>query len=150
MRPRGPEPEIWLKSRPFCWAMRFASGLANRRSPDACAETGLGAAAAGRAMAATSTGAATAAGAASAVISPALSPSSSNTAMVVLTNTPSVPSATRILPNTPSSTASTSIVALSVSISQRISPLSTTSPSDFIHLAKPPSVIVGDRAGIKI
>ena len=45
------------------------------------------------------------------------SPSASRTAIGVLTLTFSVPSATRIWPTVPSSTASTSIVALSVSIS---------------------------------
>ena len=51
---------------------------------------------------------------------------------------------------TPSSTASTSIVALSVSISAIKSPELTSSPSLTNHLAKVPSSIVGLRAGIKI
>ena len=54
-----------------------------------------------------------------------VSPSSSRMAIGSFTFTPSVPSATRILPSTPSSTASTSIVALSVSISAITSPAST-------------------------
>jgi hypothetical protein len=50
----------------------------------------------------------------------------------------------------PSSTASTSIVALSVSISAMTSPAATLSPSFFSHLARLPSSIVGDSAGIRI
>ena len=50
----------------------------------------------------------------------------------------------------PSSTASTSIVALSVSISAITSPDLIVSPSAFSHLARVPSSIVGDRAGIRI
>ena len=46
------------------------------------------------------------------------SPSSSSMAIGAFTFTPSVPSGTRILPSMPSSTASTSMVALSVSISR--------------------------------
>ena len=69
-------------------------------------------------------------------------------AMTVPTFTPSVPSATVIDEITPSSTASNSIVALSVSISARISPDFTLSPSLTNHLAKVPSSIVGESAGI--
>ena len=50
----------------------------------------------------------------------------------------------------PSSSASTSIVALSVSISAITSPLRTVVPSATSHLASVPSSIVGDRAGINI
>ena len=71
-------------------------------------------------------------------------------AIGVLTATPSVPAGTRILPKVPSSTASTSIVALSVSISAITSPERTASPSCFTQRARLPSVIVGDRAGISI
>src|SRR6266849_5389290 len=55
-----------------------------------------------------------------------------------------------ILARMPSSTASTSIVALSVSISARTSPDFTLSPTALTHLAILPSVMVGDRAGIRI
>src|SRR4051794_22726934 len=78
------------------------------------------------------------------------SPSPTSKAIGVLTATPSVPSAIRILPSLPSSTASTSMVALSVSISARISPDLTSSPSCLTHLASLPSVMVGDNAGIRI
>ena len=81
---------------------------------------------------------------------PGASPSSSSTAIGALTLTPSLPSGTRILPILPSSTASNSIVALSVSISARMSPDLTVSPSFTCHLASLPSSMVGDRAGIRI
>ena len=83
-------------------------------------------------------------------IASALSPSCSSTAIGVLTLTPSVPAGIRILPSVPSSTASTSMVALSVSISAMTSPEATLSPSFFSHLARLPSSIVGERAGIRI
>ena len=79
-----------------------------------------------------------------------LSPSSSNMAIAELTATAAVPSAINSLPIIPSSTASNSIVALSVSISARISPELTLSPSATSHFANVPSSIVGERAGIKI
>src|SRR5690606_5916193 len=79
----------------------------------------------------------------------AFSPSSSNTAISVLAATFSVPSLISNLPTTPSSTASTSIVALSVSISAMTLPGLTLSPSLTFHAAKVPSVIVGLSAGIR-
>src|SRR3954451_1925881 len=78
------------------------------------------------------------------------SPSPRSRAIGSLTFTPSVPAWTRILPSVPSSTASTSMVALSVSISAITSPDLTESPSFFSHLARLPSVIVGESAGIRI
>ena len=60
------------------------------------------------------------------------------------------PSATSSLPMVPSSTASNSIVALSVSISARMSPARTVSPSLTSQRARVPSSIVGDRAGMRI
>ena len=78
----------------------------------------------------------------------ASSPSPRITAIGVLTATSAVPSGTRILPSVPSSTASTSMVALSVSISAITSPDLTLSPSRLIHLARLPFSMVGDRAGI--
>ena len=62
----------------------------------------------------------------------------------------SEPSVNIILDNIPSSMASTSMVALSVSTSAITSPGETFSPSFFNHVAIFPSVIVGDKAGIKI
>src|ERR1700693_362592 len=70
------------------------------------------------------------------------------TAIGVLTATSCVPAGTRIFPSVPSSTASTSLVALSVSISAMTSPDFTLSPSFLTHLARLPFSMVGDSAGI--
>src|SRR5690606_22884396 len=78
----------------------------------------------------------------------ASSPSPAIVAITVPTLTFSVPSGTRIDAIVPSSMASNSIVALSVSISARMSPDFTVSPSFTSHLARVPSSIVGDSAGI--
>ena len=83
-------------------------------------------------------------------VSAIFSPSSINIAIGLLTLIPSEPSETSIFSMVPSSTASNSIVALSVSISARISPAETVSPSLTNHFANVPSSIVGDSAGIKI
>jgi hypothetical protein len=80
----------------------------------------------------------------------ASSPSSSSTAITWLTGTSCVPSATMIFPIVPSSTASTSIVALSVSISAITSPALTLSPSFLTHFARLPFSIVGDSAGMRM
>jgi hypothetical protein len=80
----------------------------------------------------------------------ASSPSSSSRAIGALTATPWVPAGTRILPIVPSSTASSSIVALSVSISAITVPAETASPSLTSQRARLPSVIVGASAGIRI
>src|SRR5215470_2922461 len=80
----------------------------------------------------------------------ASSPSARIMAMGVLTATSLVPSGTRILPSVPSSTASTSMVALSVSISAITSPDLTASPSFLSHLERLPFSMVGDNAGIRI
>src|SRR4029078_696523 len=77
------------------------------------------------------------------------SPSPRMTAMGVLTATSAVPSGTRIFPSVPWSAASTSIVALSVSISAITSPDLIVSPSFLSHLARLPFSIVGDSAGMR-
>ena len=84
-----------------------------------------------------------------ALIADLSSPSPRITAIGVLTATSAVPSGTRILPSVPSSAASTSIVALSVSISAMTSPDLTVSPSFLSHLARLPFSIVGDSAGMR-
>src|SRR5262249_22403340 len=78
----------------------------------------------------------------------ASSPSPKIMAIGVLTATSLVPSGTKILPRVPSSTASTSIVALSVSISAMTSPDLTLSPSFLCHFARLPFSMVGESAGI--
>src|SRR5262249_1649049 len=65
------------------------------------------------------------------------------------TLTPWAPASTSRASITPSSTASTSMVALSVSISAITSPDFTVSPGFTSHLARPPSSMVGDSAGIR-
>ena len=80
----------------------------------------------------------------------AAAPPPSSTAIGVLTFTPSVPSATSSLDTLPSSAASTSMVALSVSISAMMSPGLMVWPSLTSHLASLPSSMVGDSAGIRI
>src|SRR5215475_4272828 len=79
----------------------------------------------------------------------ASSPSARIMAIGVLTATSLVPSGTKIRPRVPSSTASTSMVALSVSISAMTSPDLTVSPSFLCHLARLPFSIVGESAGIR-
>ncbi|MCY1453924.1 hypothetical protein D9M71_709500 [compost metagenome] len=95
--------------------------------------------------------AAGAAGAASALGAGAGATSSpARRAIGVLTFTFSEPSGTRISSTSPSSTASTSIVALSVSISAITWPADTVSPALICHLVSVPSSIVGDSAGIRM
>src|SRR5215831_13795163 len=72
------------------------------------------------------------------------SPSDRITAIGVFTATSAVPSGTRIFPNVPSSVASTSMVALSVSISAMMSPDRMRSPTPFIHLARLPFSMGGE------
>src|SRR4249919_293437 len=160
MRPPGPLPVNVDRSIPCASARRRASGEALTRSPPSV--RGAGAAAAGGAAgvsppplaggAASILGSSCLGGAASALGAGAdaliSSPSPAKIAIGVPTFTPSEPSGTRILAILPSSTASNSIVALSVSISARISPDLTSSPSLTSHLASVPSSIVGDSAGI--
>ena len=78
------------------------------------------------------------------------SPSSARRAIGVPTATFSLPASTRMTARTPSSTASTSMVALSVSISAITSPLRTASPTATFQVASVPVSMVGDRAGIRI
>ncbi|MGY3421018.1 hypothetical protein ACVWZW_001493 [Bradyrhizobium sp. F1.13.4] len=168
-RPCGPVPVTIDTSRPDSLARRRASGDENTRPawPLLCAAgaaaCGAGAAAgAGAALGAAGAGAGAAAGASAAfggaaealgLAAPAAftsSPSPASTAITSLTGTSCVPSGTRILAIVPSSIASTSMVALSVSISAMTSPDLTLSPSFFSHLARLPFSIVGERAGIRM
>src|SRR6266403_1968849 len=73
-----------------------------------------------------------------------LSPSARMVAIGVLTATSAVPSGISILPSVPSSVASTSMVALSVSISAITSPDLIASPSFFSHFERLPFSMVGD------
>ena len=167
-RPCGPLPEMAVISTPSALAIRRASGDANTLSPPlvgtgpaftSSGTAGTCAALTGAAgLASSFTGAASdfgssfaGAGAAAppaAAAALASSPSSARIAISALTFTPSVPSGTTILATVPSSTASTSIVALSVSISAITSPGDIVSPSLTSHLARLPSSIVGESAGM--
>ena len=147
MRPLGPEPLTVASAMPWASAIRRASGLALTRSADAT----TGAAAATGTTGATGAGAATlGAGATAAAFFGAgvASPSPCNRMMTWPTGTPSVPAATTSSTTTPSSMLSTSIVALSVSISASTSPDLTASPTLTSHFETVPVSIVGDRAGM--
>jgi hypothetical protein len=65
------------------------------------------------------------------------------------TFTPLLPSATKIFANMPEASASRSTMALSVSISAMISPISTGSPSFLCQRASVPSVMEVDTAGMQ-
>ena len=158
IRPLGPVPEIVARSTPFCSAIRRARGLDFMREPSlAFGASCLGSAAAGLvelsalgtseacSFCCDSTASVFSDGALTSFTS---SPSSAITAITVPTFTLSVPAGTSNLAMTPSSIASNSIVALSVSISAKRSPDDTLSPSLTSHLARVPSSIVGERAGI--
>ncbi len=123
-----------------------------RRPVPGRAAAGAGEAATGAAGAAAGDGAAGAeAGPAGAgAAAGGASPGAVRRAIGWFTFTPAVPAGTRVRPRIPSSTASTSIVALSVSISAMMSPGLMASPSFFSQRARVPSVIVGERAGIRI
>ena len=166
MRPCGPEPLMPSNSRPASLATRRASGDANTRSPLGCGAAPGGVELCGVAIAVCPSVAAavvagtddgTGAAALPGAVTPAppaptvfgSSPSLAMMAINWLTGTSAVPSATKILARMPSSMASTSIVALSVSISAITSPDLIASPSFLSHLARLPFSIVGDRAGIK-
>ena len=162
------------RSSPSCLASRRASGDAIMRPPpsaatavDAGCDGAVGAAAPGvepgRSSRSTISSAFGADGGASAFGGSALSapplgacteaassPSSAISPITWLTGTSAEPSGTTILASTPSSTASTSMVALSVSISAMMSPDLIGSPSFFSHLAMLPFSIVGERAGMRM
>ena len=171
IRPCGPVPINAAKSIPLSPAMRRASGLAKIRFADGTAAddgvetgivtavpTGTGAEIGAETGAGATDCCAESTGAAAALTGSAFgtdsdagsSPSSARTAITVFTATFWLPSATMNFAIIPSSSASTSIVALSVSISAITSPDRTASPSATTHLARVPSVIVGDSAGIRI
>jgi len=126
-----------------------AGGPDTAGAAGAAAGVGVGAAAAAGAAGAAA-GAAGAAAASAVKLANALmsAPSSASTHTGVPTAMPCAPSPTRIFASTPSSTHSHSMVALSVSTSQRMSPAAITSPSFFFHAEMLPSVIVGLSAGM--
>ena len=168
MRPFGPLPVIWSSAIPWSTAIRRASGVAKIRaffSGAASVPAGfsfrvserisgsLPAKAAdeycGNVLVADWVASSPCVGIIAAKATESIdSPSSASTAITVPTATFCVPASTSIFATTPSSMASTSMVALSVSISAIISPAFTSSPIAIVHLATEPDVMVGDRAGM--
>ena len=117
-----------------------ASAVGDAGSGDSAAGSAVGASGA----AAGETAAAAAAAAAGAAFFPLPSP-------MIATGVPigtTVPAGTSCCSSTPLSNASRSMVALSVSISARMSPLATLSPTFLSHFESSPSSIVSDRRGI--
>src|SRR6266436_5730974 len=165
-RPCGPVPAMRAISRPAALARRRASGEAKMRprpftgGAGAACDAGIdmpraggrdgGGAAGGFVAGAGGLDALGFAAGATATAVFTSSPSAASTAMGALTATSAVPSGTRIFAITPSSIASYSMVALSVSISARMSPALTWSPSFLSHLAMLPFSMVGDSAGIRM
>ena len=170
MRPPSPEPGMVARLRPRSAANFFANGEAFNRPFVAGAgagATGAGAAATGAgAGAATGTGAGVGdgagAGASTAGASAAGAGADAPAAIKADTSSPSsprmqskestgavCPCSTPMCKRTPSKKDSNSIVALSVSISAKISPLSTASPTFFNQLATTPSVMVSLSLGMR-
>ena len=158
IRPPGPEPAIASSRRPFSSASRRARGEALIRSPGTgggssttvagtvCPSpsgTGGPPPSGGGGVSGGSVDPSPSAGIRSAISSsaPAITPITVPTAAVP-------PAPTRIVRRRPSPRATSSIVALSVSISARISPDETSSPSDLSHRTTWPSSIVGDSASM--
>ena len=159
MRPCGPLPVSPSSAMPLFAAMRRANGVAKIRllvsATLVCATAGVSFTKAGvlaGVLAGVSAGAAGASSAAAvtgvAEIVSTASPASAKIAITVPTATFSLPASTRICATTPSSIDSTSMVALSVSISAITSPECTVSPTAISHFATVPSVIVGESAGM--
>ena len=163
-RPCGPDPAMAETSIPASFASRRASGDAKTREPGAAAGFAAGAGAAAGALAGAGAEAAAGAdagacgaGAAAGAAFPAplatdlaSSPSPAMTAISSFTFTSCAPSGTMILASTPSSTASTSMVALSVSISAITSPDLIASPSFLSQRARLPFSMVGESAGMRM
>ena len=154
MRPPGPVPETPARSTARSNAIFFARGEALKRGPPAFAAgrgfgvrgvgdvgAGFGVGAGAGAGFAAETEAALAATGLAGEESPLRTASRSPTL-----TTP--PSGTIISVSVPSSNASISIVALSVSTSARMSPISILSPAFFSHLTSVPSFMVSLNFGI--
>ena len=162
MRPPGPEPWMALRFTPSSPAKRRASGEAITRPAGAAGATGAGATGAGAAGRGAAAGAATgaaatgaAAGAAAGVAGAEAPPSSAEMSSSAVPMTPTseltgavVPSVMSCLRSTPSPRATSSMTALSVSTSARISPAFTAAPSAFSHFTRRPSSIVGLKASM--
>src|SRR5215207_2433085 len=157
MRPAGPEPSIWERSRLFSWARRLTIGEARKWPsvrPSACGWASS--------LSSPSVSVAVWAWASPPPLSPASSsawasalPSRSGTsspspwikAMASPTGI-SCPSSAMSWASVPASSASSSSVTLSVSISAMGSPSETSSPSLLSHLTRVPSSIASPILGM--
>src|SRR5208283_687444 len=149
MRPCGPVPVMAARARPASFAIRRASGEAKMRGPRSPLRS-IGAAVTAAVTAGAASGVFSLAGRGPLATDFASSPSPAIKPMTLLTGTSAVPAGTTIFASTPSSMASTSMVALSVSISASTSPGLILSPSFFSQRDRLPFSMVGERAGMRI
>ena len=171
MRPCGPVPVMLERSMSCSFAILRASGdvrsfagivgaaagdaagsalgaIAAGAAASAVGDAGSGDSAAGSAVGASGAAAGETAVAVAAAAGAAFFPLPSP---MIATGVPigtTVPAGTSCCSSTPLSNASRSMVALSVSISARMSPLATLSPTFLSHFESSPSSIVSDRRGI--
>src|SRR5215217_2821772 len=159
MRPAGPEPSIWERSRLFSWARRLTIGEARKWPsvrPSACAgasslpsSSGASISVAVWAWASPSPPSSSASSASAAA--PARSGTSSPSPWIKAMGSPtgmSSPSSAMSWASVPASSASSSSVTLSVSISAMGSPSETSSPSLLSHLTRVPSSIASPILGM--
>src|SRR5215207_9496347 len=153
MRPAGPEPCIWERSRLFSWARRLTIGEA-RKWPSVRPSAWAGASSlSGASVAVWAWASPPPASPSPPSSAPPLarsgtsSPSPWIKAIAPPTGTSS-PSSAIIWASVPASSASSSIVTLSVSISAIASPSETSSPSLLSHLRRVPSSIASPILGI--
>src|SRR6266545_6203937 len=147
MRPCGPPPASAARSNPCSRAIFRARGVARGRGPAPCAAV-AGADADGRVASGADGAAVVASGwVAGGPSWSRLSPFSRINAITVATGTV-VPFGAVIRTRVPLAGASTSIVALSVSMSKSGSPAFTLSPSDLYQLATVPSSMTISTLGI--
>ena len=146
IRPCGPLPVMPDASMP-AWAINLrAIGEAKTR-PSRASEALVLEAGAGSGSTIGNDGSS---GTAGAVAGATVSPSAASTPIMRLTGTSTEPAGMAMLTSTPSTAASTSMVALSVSISARTSPARTGSPTAFSHWIRFPFSMVGDSAGMRM
>src|SRR5215213_7238966 len=159
MRPAGPEPCIWERSRLFSWARRLTIGEARKWPsvrPSAWAgasslpsSSGASISVAVWAWASPSPPSSSASSASAAA--PARSGTSSPSPWIKAMGSPtgmSSPSSAMSWASVPASSASSSSVTLSVSISAMGSPSETSSPSLLSHLTRVPSSIASPILGM--
>ena len=146
IRPPGPVPVTLVRSTPRSVAILRASGDDLMRFPSKAVPAGEGVAVEETTNGFVFTGVASVVFGVIAGVSSLPPPRIARTLPMLAFS----PSWIRILVRIPSSKASISIVALSVSISARMSPISTESPTCLCHLIRVPSVIVSESLGISM